>query len=239
MPLYLPQLIRGIASATDAHQVLDALDRQAGPLHVLLAWPLCTDGDLDTKDIIYHDSIPTPFRQAYGDAITHHGTNQIRLALTNPLPFTFSEARKRINPSGSDRWLWQLLQDHGVRDGFVVHDGCWIVAYWSERVLGGIRELDRETRMALHASGAAAIYRLKELVRKGAVRSVGLSPVELSPRELAVLEHLARGMRLPATAKQMELSVPTVRIYLRRAQKKFSAVTPTQATAIAVRRKLV
>ena len=234
MPLRLPQLIRSIASATDAYQVLDALDQRTGPLHVLLAWPLRPDGDLDTKDIIYHDSIPTPFRQAYCDAIAHHGTNQIRLALTNPSSFTFSEARKRINPSGHDQWLWDLLQDHGFRDGFVVHDGYWVVAYWSERVLGGIRELDRETRMTLNASGAAAIYRLKELVRKGAVRSV-----ELSPRELAVLEHLARGMRLPATAKQMELSVPTVRIYLRRAQRKFCAVTPTQATVIAVRRKLV
>jgi len=61
----------------------------------------------------------------------------------------------------------------------------------------------------------------------------------LSPRELAVLEHLSRGLRVPAIAKRMGLSAHTVRIYLRRAQKKLSAATPTQATVIAVRRKLI
>ena len=61
----------------------------------------------------------------------------------------------------------------------------------------------------------------------------------LSPRELAVLEHLSSGLRVPAIAMQLELSEHTVRIYLRRAQKKFGAVTPTQATVIAVRRRLI
>jgi len=62
---------------------------------------------------------------------------------------------------------------------------------------------------------------------------------QLSPRELAVLEHLSRGLRVPAIAKRMGLSAHTVRIYLRRARKKLSAATPTQATVIAVRRKLI
>ena len=61
----------------------------------------------------------------------------------------------------------------------------------------------------------------------------------LSPRELTVLEHLSRGLRVPATAERMGLSEHTVRIYLRRAQRKLGAATPTQATVIAVRRKLI
>jgi len=88
-----------------------------------------------------------------------------------------------------------------------------MAAYWTERVLGRIRESDRDTRLALNASGAAAIHRLTVLFRKQAVRAV-----EILPR-IAVLEHLSRVPGLPAIAKQIELSVTTVRIYLGRAQK--------------------
>ena len=62
---------------------------------------------------------------------------------------------------------------------------------------------------------------------------------QLSPRELAVLKHLSGGLRVPAVATRMGLSAHTVRVYLRRAQRKLAAATPTQATVIAVRRKLI
>jgi len=88
--------------------------------------------------------------------------------------------------------------------------------------------------MLLDVSGVAAIHRIS------ALKAVKKEPVvELSPRELAALLHLSRGLRLAAIAKQMELSRHTVRVYLRRAIKKLDAVNQLEAAVIAVRQRLI
>jgi len=63
-------------------------------------------------------------------------------------------------------------------------------------------------------------------------------PFELSPREPAVLKHLARGERLPDIAKPLGLSVNTLHTFLRRTQKKLKAETRWQAAVIAARLRL-
>jgi len=232
MPARLPQLVRAIAIAANPHDVLDDLQKRAGPLNVHSAWSRSLD-HYDARDIVYHNSVPVKFRQDYQAEIQKHGLSPTtRLALTEPLSFTFTEARRKLRPAGHDQWIFNLLQDHGMRDGLAVPRGNWVVLYWSPRVLNG---LGHETRMALDASGAACIYRLKELMAK---RKTSRS-VELAPSELAVLEHLSRGPRVGEIAKHMEISERTVRDYLRRAQKKLNAVTPTEAAVIAVRRRLI
>ena len=63
--------------------------------------------------------------------------------------------------------------------------------------------------------------------------------VKLSPRELAALEHLARGLRVPKIAEHMGIGVRSVREYLQRAQKKLDAATTAQALVIAARCQLI
>jgi DNA-binding NarL/FixJ family response regulator len=102
-------------------------------------------------------------------------------------------------------------------------------------MLGSKVVLSPEGRMTLNASGAAAIYRLKELMRKK-THDPGLSV-----RELVVLQHLAQGLRLPAIAERLELimSERTLETYVTSARKKLGAKTSTEAVAIAIRLRLI
>jgi DNA-binding NarL/FixJ family response regulator len=92
-----------------------------------------------------------------------------------------------------------------------------------------------EARLTLSLGAAAAVHRLNQLMKP----RKKVCDVRLSPRESAALEHLARGLRLVAIAKRMELSEHTVRVYLRRAMKKLNAATQTEAAVIAVRRRMI
>ena len=106
------------------------------------------------------------FQQEHQAAIQRFGLSAMaRFAMINPLPFTFSEARQRLQPRGGDHWIFDLLQDYGIRDGLYCAHGPWMMVYWSERALNGIRAagLSREVRMTLDASSGAAIYRIREL----------------------------------------------------------------------------
>ena len=230
----IPQLIRSVIAATEPLEVLNALDTRAGPLNA--GWTGTIDPFQDDaggwRDLVYHDSVPVKFRQEYRSALKQFGMSVVtRFLLTNPLPFTFSESRQRLKPRGRDKWWYELLQDHGLRDGFVVLQNHRMVAYWSDR---DIKALDRQTRYSLNALSSTGIYRLEEMMRRKAPITV-----ELSPRELAVLEYLALGLRIPEIARRTELSDHTIRIYLTRAQKKLGAVTPTHATVIAARQRLI
>jgi len=241
MPQLLPpQVVRDLAAATSSDQVLNISALQNGvgaSLNVLAAWQLSLDGQA-TSTTLYHESIPLKFQQEHQAAIQRFGLSAMaRFAMINPLPFTFSEARQRLQPRGGDHWIFDLLQDYNIRDGLYCAHGPWMMVYWSERALNGIRAagLSREVRMTLDASSGAAIYRIRELTgRKKTARDS-----ELSPRELAVLQHLAQGQHLSAVAEQLGLAVPTARTYLRRAQEKLNAKTPLEAAVVAVRRRLI
>jgi len=232
MPRRLPRLVHNIAGAAEPHAVLDALQKSAGPLNVFSAWPMDFDHEnSDPGNILYGDSVSVKFREEYGTSVRRFGLNPVtRYTLTSPPPFTLTEARRKLQPVGRDQWVFPLLNDYGMRDGFVVPHGRWVVVYWSEHAL----ELSPEHRMLLDVSGVAAIHRISALkaARKEPV-------VELSARELAALLHLSRGLRLAAIAQQMELSEHTVRIYLQRAMKKLNAVTHLEAAVIAVRQRLI
>jgi len=233
VPDRIPLLIRSIAEADTPSRVLDAL-HNAGPLNVLDSYPLFNPQEPPEpgKTILYHRSTPLRFRSQHQALSRDIGLSRLtRYTLNNPPPFTITEARRKLQPVGSDQWVFDLLNDYGIRDGFVVPYGGWAVVYWSERVLG-----DRfgKDRMMLEAASSAAIHRLNQLTPKKPVRSVNLSP-----RELAVLEHLVRGLRVRQIARQMGLAVPTVRTHLQNVRKKLNAKTLAQAAMIGVRRGIV
>jgi len=232
MPHRLPKLVHKIADADSTQQVITALNEQVGPLRLLSVWHPDTD---DIKEVLYHSGVPPRFPREREAALKTFGVSPMRMMVLNShISFTHREAWRRLQPVGHDTWLWDLLQDHNMQDGFQTYRGNWVIAYWSTTILDGDR-LRTSTRMALDAATTAAAYALNRLMPK----KKKTRHVELSPRELTALEHLARGRRAPQIAKHMELSQRTVQTYLDRARKKLNATTATEAAVIAVRRKLI
>jgi len=234
MPNRLPALIRTIAHSDRVADVLSALDDHAGPsLHLQSIWYAPEHGEVNVKDIWFHDSVPRRFIAEHDAALKLYGATRVaQFVLQSRIPVTNSEVRRALNPVGRDQWMFDIRQDHGIRDALVINHKRCVISYWSSRSLKG---LERETRMELNASGAIAVQRLYELMPK----QKRVVSVDLTPRELAVLEHLARGLRVPAIAAHMELAKPTVKTYLQRAQKKLNAASLTEAAVIAVRRRLI
>jgi len=243
----LHPLIDRIVNADSPDELFNALNEQAGPLHLCSAWntkpqlPANPDEVLKTFDqaqadqlVILHGDVSAQYWRDYKFAVKEYGLSRMnRLARSGPAPFTFSEARRLLNPVGHDQWIWNVLQDHRVRDGFITRHENWVVTYWTSHPLNE-SNFKHETRFVLNLSAAVAAHRLNQLVPNKKNHSV-----KLTPRELAVLEHLSHGLRLAAIAKRMELDVETVRVYLKRARKKLNAETSTEAAVIAVRKKMI
>ena len=93
MTLRLSQSIRSIARASEPREVLDALQKQVGPLNVM------TIGTLDNhSNAFFHDSVPVKYRQDYLASLPQQGEGPMsRYAKTEPPPFTFTEARQNYS----------------------------------------------------------------------------------------------------------------------------------------------
>jgi len=231
--LVLP--IREIVAARTPVEVLDLLQSVVEPLHVVGAAWLSAEGDADGYARSWHSSVPAEFSRKFSGLVTEYGADILaQAALHRPVPFTFTEAMQAFQPSGKDRWVFDLSWDCGMRDGFVCPTGAALIGYWSPRVLQGKLGLNHSVRMELEAVSSVAAIRLHELMAK--------SPPEegvLSLRELAVLRQLATGKHLAEVAEHLSISVYTARTLQRRAQRKLKARTPLQAAVRATRRGLI
>ncbi|WP_354643947.1 response regulator transcription factor [Kitasatospora camelliae] len=63
--------------------------------------------------------------------------------------------------------------------------------------------------------------------------------LDVSPLGVDVLRILARGLDMPAIAREMDISVHTARRHLKTAMEQLDAANPTQAVAIAIGRGLL
>lgn len=239
MPTRLPKALRAIEHATSRHAVLDALQTAVQPDYRVGAIWHSRAPFLEppaARDFIYHKDVPAEFRKAHRAAVNRHGPSLMaQMAWTDPLPFTFSEAMEAGQPSGQDRWVFDLLNDHGIRDGVYCAHGPWIVVFWANRVLKYNYALSREMRMILNTVASMAVYRLKELMP----RNEPPQKTPLSPREIAVLRHLSHGNDAVAIGATLGISPTTVRTFLRRAQQKLEAKSQAHAVAMAVRQRLI
>jgi DNA-binding CsgD family transcriptional regulator len=201
-----------------------------------VAWPTPTkDEYADGFARIWHSSLPAAFRRDFRSLVAENGASILtQAALHSPFAATYTEVMQRFQPSGKDRWIFDLLQDHGVRDGFFCPAGPALIGFWSPHPLQGKLALNRSFRMQLEANAAVVGYRLQEFTRKTVEDTEALSP-----RESAVLRHLASGEHLPEVAERMGISIHTARTHQRRAQRKLGARTPLAAAVCAVRRGLI
>jgi DNA-binding CsgD family transcriptional regulator len=226
--------------ATDVDQVLETLVVVASEigfgLYGMVARDLVErDEDVGVKTI-FGSSVPPSFRaDIVSEYKRHAGPTVIRhYSRQHPPPFTLTEVMRRLQPSGEDRWIFDVLRDHGVRDGLHCTHSPWGVLYSSDHVLKGA-ELSDEIRMALNVTSGMAINRIKEI-------AAGSSPAplaELSPRELSVLLHLSDGFSVSEIADRLFLSETSVKTFVRRATKKLNASSQLHAVALAVRSRLI
>ena len=216
--------------ATGPDQVLETLDAVVSP--VIKAHAIIRDAD---RKHLYHPGTSSNLRADLATALTRHGPSVMaRYAALNALPFTFAEARRRLKPTGKDRWIFDLCHDHGIHDGVYCSDGHWLVIYKSDHVLKG-SELSGEVRTVLEVSASMAISRAKEITAHAAPAA----PVRLSPREMTVLQYLSDGLSVSEIADRLALSETSIKTFIRRATKKLNTSSQLHAVALAVRSRLI
>jgi DNA-binding CsgD family transcriptional regulator len=160
-----------------------------------------------------------------------HGPNVLaRMAWVRRGPFTITECMLETRPNAAERWVFDLLREHGVRDGLYCPIDDWIVMFWSSRVL----QLPSLHRGLLYSLAVQASIRLDEIVELPQGH-----PVRLTAREVAVLHHLSNGVCDARIARELGIGDGTIRTYVGRAMVKLGVKTREHAVAEALRRFLI
>jgi len=223
-------------------KVLDALHEAVrGACHLAVLGAVLLPikmGDVDSlelgKTVFLHRSVPREFWDEYVELARRHPAAPGTLAYLSMGPFTMSEAMKRLELLGSDRWPVELALKYGQRDRLACPvGGRWVVVYWSKRVLC-LRPGDRAL---LFMAASFAAIQLQRLIDPY-VKRIGKGS-SLTPRELAVLRLLSNGKRVREIASLLGLGEETVRSHIKKAQSKLGTNDRTHAVVQAVRLRLI
>ena len=239
----LAYVAKSFARADDPAEVLSALDAVAGAAGMSGFMVSCipttqpmSRAALDDA-ILFYVRAKTDFTENWDSEYLRRGPALPRRhAELNPPPFTSVEAMRLLQPSGEDRWVFDLFRDYGARDALWCGHGPWMVVYFSDRTLMPAR-FPSETRAALHAAGAMATNRLKELTFSTGVRP-SLSP-PLSPREKTVLRHLADGLTVAQIAARLSVGEESVQTFIKRVKRKLGAKSRPHAVALGLSQRLI
>ena len=224
--------------------VLNALNDatcQSSPLNVLGAGRFPSRlGDVKSmrlgESMFLHKDVPRGWWQDYSTYGQQAYDPGIMMARTSLAPFTWTEARRMVEPIGADRWPIDLALKYGMRDGLTCPvGGRWVLVYWSRQVLSDV--LSPETRALVFMASSFAIMRIEALSAPDPARFSGRA--QLTPRESAVLRQVAAGRNLKAIAEALELGEETIRTHLVKAKAKLGALNRTQAVAEAIRQRLI
>ena len=195
-------------------------------------------GDVDSlelgKTVFLHRSVPKGFWDEFLELARRHLPAPGMLGYLALGPYTMSEAMKRLELSGTDRWPIELALKYGQRDRLLCPvGGRWVVVYWSKKVLC----LTPEDRALLFMGASFAAIRLQRLIDPY-VKRLGTGS-SLTPRELAVLRLLSNGKRVREIARLLDLGEETVRSHTKKAQSKLGVHDRTHAVVQAVRLRLI
>src|SRR5262245_14977375 len=158
------------------------------------------------------------------------------LGRSSPASNTWTEIQHMFQPTGVDRWSFELALKHGMRDGLTCPvGGRWVVAFWSRRVLSNVLTLP--DRIMIFAAANFAALRLEQLTPPDAAR-IG-SRARLTSRELAVLRFGSMGAQTDKIAQELGLGEETVRSHLKKAQVKLGVRSRAHAACEAVRLNLI
>jgi DNA-binding CsgD family transcriptional regulator len=214
------------------HQVARVAGLNAGGAVRAPSWP--RHGERKGFTEIYtHSSMPTEFWSELKALYAKHGHSFLAvLAWHNRGVFTLTEGLRIVKPTGSDRWIVELVHRYGARDALYVPDGKWMIIFWSSK----ITRLDAPTRAALQLAGLAASARLERL---RSCRRDGESDPGLSARQRAVLRLVSYGHTLHGAADHLGIGYKTAAEHAERAGKKLGAKNLPHAVAEAMRRYVV
>ena len=238
------QLSADLAHETDPISVLDALQHtvtaRAG-VQVLGAWRLAIPKKDDwaayqlDRNVFYHPDVHSEFWPEYQALAYKYGPDPMfQKAWRNEGPFTFTEALRTEQPSGDDRWLVELHREHGHRDGFYCPCGRWELMLTSRTVL---RTPSSETLAFLFSAAYMVTRQLEQIIdHRGLDRRERPS---LSPREVAVLQHLGHGHSVAEIAHALGVDQSTIRTNMGRAQKKLGTRHYPHALCEALRLNLI
>jgi LuxR family quorum sensing-dependent transcriptional regulator len=199
--------------------VLDHLDGVTCPgldLRVLCAirfpskvsdWSSLTLG----KTVFLHSQAPKGLWEEWSTKLHHNLPIGYLMARSALAPHTLTESLQALQPIGGDRWGYELVQRHGMRDGLLCPvGGRWLVMFWSRKLLS--KTVTPGVRVMIFSAASFAAMRLNQLV--GAAAESDNVTARLTPRELAVLRLLSFGTPFKEVAKHLELGEETVRTHV-------------------------
>jgi|SRR5262245_19206773 len=184
---------------------------------------------IDVNTFIHPNGAPPAFWNEFFPLLHRRGPSVlVRYAIRRRISLTFAEVIHATNPTGNERWVFDLLAKYGIRDGLVcAASGGWVVTMGSPKQL----KLSASEKAVLSMANTAAAHRMEELTRR---RIKEKAPPSLSARQVAVLRGLSRGLTRTEIATDLDMTLPTVKTFLARALKKLRAKSPEHAIAIAI-----
>ena len=237
-----------VARLRSPEAVVELLDRYVAReqgLHVYACWRAPLDPGISIESIDayragdnvwVHRSVPAKYWDEFWPLVRKHGPSVIaRLARTNPGLFTWTEASRILRPSGEERWVWEVMRKHGLRDGVHCPVGPWIVGFWSTKVL----HLPPTPRAILTTAAHFTAHHLEALLPGRRKRKGHDSSRALTARELAVLRNYSLGNEVREIAKAMKIGEGTVKTFLTRMQRKLKAKHRGHAVLLAMRDHLI
>jgi DNA-binding CsgD family transcriptional regulator len=188
------------------------------------------------KTVFLHGEAPKGLWEAWSSKLDRRLPVGYLMARSALAPHTLTESLQALQPIGADRWGYDLMLQHGVRDGVLCPvGGRWLIVFWSRKLLS--KTVTPTIRVMIYAAASFAAMGLDQLV--GAAGESAKAAPRLTPRELAVLRLLSFGAPSKEIAKHLGLGEETVRTHTKKAQMKLGAKTRTQAVAEAIRQHLL
>lgn len=193
-------------------------------------WQLVEKG----RDAFLHRDVPEGWWEEYWAISRSNHDVGLMMARASLSPCTWTERRLLLEPTGVDRWTYDLALKYGMRDGYTCPvGGRWVLTFWSKRVLN--HSLTPEARVIVFMGANFAAIRMEQLIGPNPNR-LGAAP-RLTPREQSVLRLFACGMPLSEVAEALGLGQETVRSHIKKAQTKLGVRNRTQAVAEALRQQ--
>jgi len=230
------QFVKAAPTYKDPSELLDALNAVADEagLHVLSSYLIDNNPEWQrlNRTVFYHPEFPAEewWAEYRPMAIDRGSSPTVDYLRTHSGPVTLTEISRVLRLTGGEQWPVMLMQKFHIRDCLHCAFRPWGLTFYSER---GIIRVDGLERQLLAWAANAAVEQMDRLVKPR------LYDQFLTLHEMTALRHRAEGRNNHQVAKEMRLSVATIRTYLAQATEKLGANDTANAIWIATRSGLL
>lgn len=183
------------------------------------------------KTLFWHASVPKGYADSYFTQLDSYGPSVTQqLVRRRPIPFTMSEAMQLAQVAGADRWVFDNMHKHGMRDGLVCPFVGWVLTYWTAQPINP----SWAERRWLGGAAYFAVERISELVPDP--EAVLRNGKTLTARQIQALRGVAEGLSYAELGARLGgISTRAVEDIINRAKKRLGAKTTAQLVAMALR----